>query len=434
MVVLNLAHCDCHCSPTYTIDIIMHCVPVRTTPVKAQLKTVGKDSSSPSSGALSTDSNRHPGVLDRSNQEAKKTSKDSLSVFDFDLSGDEDQHEIKLKTPKVSQKGSLGRKPSRKQTLLTQYINNRQDSKQAAGKNGSKVARDGKGANVSVKKSTALSSECDIRNTLSRLLSSKAEGLRAKAAVPNHGENIADLPPLSNVDSTESNLETVTLTESVLRRVKRKVPPTAASVTAKKIPPKKPKIEKNVSSVETNYQIVYSSSSAANKSVVSLDGSQSVKKNGVAGSGTLDRSEIATRTRASTKEKVNDKEEEDHPPRSAPEGSDLLDCLSSEDRVHPGTTPPRGSSTASPERPSPRYTVNSRRWSNVNVPSCVGGGSNDRSTGTAPSSKEVSAGISKSQGAQLAKARSYTSAAKSGADPYSFDDSSQLDRVSYPTE
>ena len=390
---------------------------------------MGTDSSSPVDIGLSPDAHRHSGATGErlgGTMDAKMNNRDSLKVFDFDFS-DEDEHEATSRKTKSDRKHSHPKAPaiqSRKQTLLTQYIHSSQESKQA-GKYDSRGARNGR----SLKKSTA---DGDIRNTLSKLLASKAEGLRAKAG-QHQDENTAGLPQPSDVDAIKSSLEAATEVEAALvpvtRRVKRKTPPTTIGGAVKKLSLKKARIDKSESA---------SSDKPESQVISDISGtSQSIKKNGIHVSGTLNKSEIATRTRASKREvKQRDErtkgEEDESGATSITTANDnpITDEFVSDQDAASLESPSKSSSTENSRsgRPSPRYSVKSRKLSNVSTTSGGDVASGDSLSGTATFTstfKEVPGGA-KSKESQP----KVSSLSKSRFDPYSFDDSSRLDKVS----
>ena len=407
-----------------------HIIYRNVSPMKSQQKASGRSLGKPSflSSPLTKDIleqlSDHADEDNRGRESGqKKVDKEALKVFDFDMSDDdESQNEAGMSLKRVKVDNVKQVSVSKKQTSLRQYAQtaNTRSLPQASTGSDKKASKSLKLANnrkstntkavgdVAAKKRTAISksSDSDMRSTISKLLASKAEDLKARATNQSQlHDPSADLTPQSDVAPPKPDTETTdeikeVAPESINRRVKRKIPPSAATVAMKKAPPKRTKLEKldSTSSVEVKL-LPISPSSKLEKGGASSglsEGSQAkpvnVKSNGISLSGTLVKSEIATRTRASVRELKHrgrglelDREGDGC---SSPElGADTTTdshiqsrpsveeySQSSQDQETEVDSPLVSESSSSQGstragRPSPRYTTKGRRMSSTSTTS-----------------------------------------------------------------
>ena len=419
----------------------------------------------------------------------KSMGRECLKVFDFDMSGDEDdvsEGERDLKRTRVDQGIPCKPAASGKQSLLPQYARgaNVRSSSQCAGSDAKRVhqkisnpkaARDGKPikgtVTVSARKKAPAStngrkssSEYDIRSTISKLLASKAEGLRAAVGVTQR--KLADQEAPSEATTIKSVTDVATKEdepdlELVNRRVKRKISLSTAAA-AKKVPPKRARLEKKnfASGIDLGdkvYSSTVNSLSEGNDCVPvwseNLQAKESgIKRNGIKSGGTLEKSEIATRTRASRRDlgrgwrnlkSDKDIDERDSPVvlhvhgtalsdsshASAVENDYLASPLSQDTDADMTESPVSSVSSHSQTNqagwPSPRYTARGRRKSDMSP-------TLKKSSLESPLSGHVSNASATEQGTSVSRSQklpavkvkpSSTSdvAPRGRSDPYSFD-------------
>ena len=364
--------------------------------------SVGSVDLSPVSGPASDDENMHGIEVAPKKENSKKK---DLAVFDFDLSGDEDdvsQVRSGVKKTKVNHRGSHHSKQSvtsKKQTLLHQYMGV-QSASSSSGRGASKKNNDSK--DVRAVKSNAkkqipashTASDRGVRNTISKLLASKAEELAAKVSTQERQRGYTSQVGSASTTSAMS-LDKIAAPVSeetgglINRRTKRRNPLATSAAAAKRAPPKRAKMEREE---DTEVMVLDSMSSQASASsipsVQQPESSQTrqsgAKKNGL--KGTLEKSEIALRTRSSRKSQGHDTRSQeadqkaeipkevdsitlsDSQPSSLTE-SDTYSPLHQEPELGL-TDSPRSSVSSSSEvsrggRPSPRYTARGRRLSNL---------------------------------------------------------------------
>ena len=397
-----------------------------------------------SPGSLSDDNSKD--TCDAGEKKQDKKNREALKVFDFDVSSDEGNlNEAKKSFKKVKVNEVKPVAESRKQTSLRQY-SHCSDIKQVTGGSDKKVTRKVRVAkNRKLVNAKAISdvsakngrkaADSDVRSTISKMLASKAQMLQARAqgqtqVEQNDQSPQPDVMP-SKPDPTEVTEESV---GSISRRVKRKVAPSAATVATKRAPPKRAKIEK----INPSELLPTSHTSVSDKT----GSSSAVKKNGINGSGTLEMSDIATRTRASRRELTNKGKSyeersgcktpelgDDTAPRpvqpASPEGGNTQSCHESELDL---TGSSRASVTSTPEstrggRPSPRYTARGRRMSNLGSPT-HGTGTDGSSSGYSFSARlsfTTEGGASTHTSRDVESDAHSVISCKAKSDPYGFD-------------
>lgn len=363
--------------------------------------STGSVEHSPASGPTSDDENMH-GIEVMPKKES--TRKKDLKVFDFDLSGDEDdrsQVRSGLKKTKVNHKGSQQSKQaaaSKKQTLLHQYMglqstsssSSRGVSKKSNDKKDTRTAKSSDGATKKHVSTTQTVTDQNVRNTISKLLASKAEELAAKASSQEKQRDYASQEASTTTSAMSLDEAAAPVSEetggSINRQIKRKNPLATTAAAAKRAPPKRARME-----IEEDPDVVMLDSVSSQASVSSLQQPESsqtkqsgVKKNGF--KGTLEKSEIALRTRSSKKsegldtrnqepdqnaesvELMDDAELSDSQPSSMAEGEAYSPLC--QDPELGLTDSPRSTVSSNSEvsrggRPSPRYTARGRRMSNL---------------------------------------------------------------------
>ena len=379
-------------------------------------------------------------------EKENSTKNKDLKVFDFDLSGDEDDltaegDGIDKKKAKKNQKGSSRQNkepvPSKKSTLMRQYMNVQSTATSSSSSKLPKKKRNGNDVSASKKQQASSSKNGQtakvttanaVRNTISKLLASKAEELAAKAAFqpgklptkassqpgelnveassqaekltnkasPLKGREGYACPEVSAVSSTATttsvNEKRASVNEEedsglINRCTKRRNPVPITVVAAKKAPPKRAKLEREESDVETVAMELAPATGLSSEppSESSQESDSGVKKN--VSSGTLVKSEIARRTRSSKKVLSHDITNEKTSERAETvNDSDIDSQLSSISGADVDTTSPSCQedkelglrATESPKspvssnseaprggRPSPRYTARGRRMSNL---------------------------------------------------------------------
>ena len=390
------------------------------------------------------------------------TRKKDLKVFDFDLSGDEDdmsQAGSSLKKAKVNHRGShQSRQPaiSKKQTLLHQYMgaqSTTSSSSRGVIKKNKDVAavktNDGasrKQTSTSSSKRSQAAADLSVRNTISKLLASKAEELATKASNQERQEGYTDQESsASTTSATWLGEAAATVSEesggSITRRTKRRNPLTTTAAAAKKAPPKRARMEREEDPEEVfldSVDLLDSPSSSSQQQSESSQTKQSeVKKNGLRG--TLDKSEIALRTRSSRKSQgqgtrnedtdqkaedlklkgVDDASFSDSQPSSITE-SDVYSPSHQETDLglmeSPKSTMLSNSEMSRGSRPSPRYTVRGRRMSNL-TPDVK----SEHATAAASVVSGPKVGVRQTT-AKQASDREHES------DPYSLDEDSAMDK------
>ena len=403
---------------------------------------------SPASGPASDDENMHGNEV----PPKKENSRKDLAVFDFDLSGDEDdvsQVRSGVKKTKVNHRGSHQSKQSvtsKKQTLLHQYMGVQSASSGRGVTKKSSDSKDVRAVKSNAKKQVSASqtaTDHGVRNTISKLLASKAEELAAKVSTQERQRGYT-----GQVDSA-STVSAVSLDEIaapvseetgglVNRRTKRRNPLATSAAAAKRAPPKRARMEREEDTKVMVLDSVSSQASASSiPSVQQPESSQTrqsgAKKNGL--KGTLEKSEIALRTRSSRKSQGYDtrSQEADQKAETPKEVDSIIlsdsqpSSLTESDTYSPLHQEPELGLTDSPRssssevsrggRPSPRYTARGRRLSNL---------SPDVKLDQASRASSAVSGLGTGMRSALVK---QTGEGEPESDPYSVDEDSEIDKA-----
>ena len=428
-----------------------------TSPYRSQVKVSNSslDSSStpprrsqeqsPTSRPVSNDESVHGSEVSEKKEDARKK---DLKVFDFDMSGDEDnvsEGGSGLKKAKVNHRGSTHSKQpvmSKKQTLLHQYMNvqsttgssSRGVSKKSRDRQEDRTVKTSDGVTRKQAKNGQTADDHSVRDTISKLLASKAEELVAKASVQERRDSctspdaMADTTSATVLDETTAPVNEEA-SGSINRRIKRRNPLTTTAAAAKKAPPKRAKIERESDNEIADQglpdRVNSLAASVSGLSALQSESSQTnqsgVKKNGL--KSTLERSEIAMRTRSSRKSQghveIDQKMEGlDDAALSGSQPSSIADSdvysPSHQDTELDLKGSPMSSMSSTSEvsrggRPSPRYTARGRRMSNL---------SPDVGTEQAMTSPSTMSGLG--VGMRLAKAKQVGDKG-SESDPYSLE-------------
>ena len=409
---------------------------------------------SPPSGPASDDENVH-GI--EVSPKKENTRKKDLKVFDFDLSGDEDdvgQVGSGLKKTKVNHRGShQSKKPvtSKKQTLLRQYMGmqsttgstSRGLSKKSNDSKDVKAVKSSDGATKKKVSTSQTATDHDVRNTISKLLASKAEELAAKASTQGAQKGYTG-PEASATTTSSTSLDEAAAPvseetgEPINRRIKRKNPLATTAAAAKRAPPKRARMEREEDPEVVILDSVSSQASASNISPLPSESSQTkqsgAKKNGLRG--TLEKSEIALRTRSSRKSQGHDTRDQEMDQKAeTPKGDVTLSdsqplSIAESDAYSPLPQEPDLGLTDSPKssvssnsevcrggRPSPRYTARGRRLSNLSPDVKA-----EQATRAASTVSGLGTGVRQATSKQASEGE-YES------DPYSLDEDSTMDKA-----
>jgi hypothetical protein len=391
---------------------------------------------SPASGPASDDENMHGIEVPPKKEDSKKK---DLKVFDFDLSGDEDdvsQVRSGVKKTKVNHRGSYQSKQPKKQTLLHQYMGVQSTSSRGVSKKNSDrkdvravKARDG-AAKKQVSASQTATDRSGVRNTISKLLASKAEELAAKATTQERQSSYTGQEASVTTTSTMFLDETVAPVSeetggSINRRIKRKNPLATSAAAAKRAPPKRARVEREDDTKVMTLDSVSLQASASNLPSVQQPESSQIRQSGAKKNGlksTLEKSEIALRTRSSRRSQGHDTGSQDpdvlsdSQPSSLTE-SDTYSPLCQEPELGL-TDSPKSSVSSSSEvsrggRPSPRYTARGRRLSNLSP--------------DVQATRAASAVSGLGMGMRPATAK-HAREGEPESDPYSLDEDSEIDK------
>ncbi len=397
---------------------------------------------SPASGPASGDENMHEIEVPLKKEDSRKK---DLKVFDFDLSGDEDdvsQVRSGIKKTKVNHRGSHQSKQPKKQTLLHQYMGVQSTSgsstRGVSKKNNDRKdvravkARDG-AAKKQVSASQTATDRSGVRNTISKLLASKAEELAAKATTQERQSGYTSQEASVTTTSTMSLDETVAPVSeetggSINRRIKRKNPLATSAAAAKRAPPKRARVEREEDTKVMTLDSVSLQASTSNLPSVQQPESSRIRQSGAKKNGlksTLEKSEIALRTRSSRRSQGHDTGSQDSDilsdsqPSSLTE-SDTYSPLHQEPELGL-TDSPKSSVSSSYEvsrggRPSPRYTARGRRLSNLSPDVKI-----DQAT------RAASAVSGLGMGMRPATAK-HAREGEPESDPYSIDEDSEIDK------
>lgn len=406
---------------------------------------------SPASGPASDNENVH-GI--EVSPKKENTRKKDLKVFDFDLSGDEDdvsQVGSSLKKIKVNHRGSHQSKQpvtSKKQTLLLQYMGMQSTadssshgvSKKSNDRKDVKAVKSSDGAAKKKVSTSQTVTDHDVRNTISKLLASKAEELAAKASTQGKQKSYTGPEASATTTSVMSLDEAATQVSEetggpINHRMKRKNPLATTAAAAKRAPPKRARMEREEDPEVVIVDSVSSQASASDLSSLQSESSQAkqsgAKKNGL--KGTLEKSEIALRTRSSRKSQGHDTRNQETDQKGVDDvtlsGSQSLSIAKSDaySPLHQEpdlclTDSPKSSVSSNSEvnrggRPSPRYTARGRRLSNLS-PDVKG----EQATQAASTVSGLGIGV-RQLTAKQASVREYES------DPYSLDEDSTMDKT-----